>query len=421
VRIKFRRAAQDLATTAFLLMFPGFLIYHYLVGSLGMPPFLGGLFGNVAAVTVAGGLLLAAWLARREVWGGLPAAILFFTAWIYFAAWTTVGAISVSGEPYGAYAAREPITMLVFWLAMFFVGSFYGLDAKRHRVPLIILSIGIGAVLLHAIIVHESLLGPYVAFSPRRDAEVESSTYQGAGRSLVVTGIVVSALARQHWKQLAILATAVLASVALGSRTYMVGGACWLLVMLMISSVKGRRYGAVALIVVMVVAVGYVARTAFLEMRASEILDLSSSTSWRTRMGLQAAAMAVVEASPLLGDFAYHIREFGPGGYAHNAFSAWAEFGLIGFLLYCGLLLFFLGVCVTRVIFRRSLEPAWHVALGMNITAMLVVAAEPVFSMVPALAWGFAVNALMRERAAASIAIRASKAAPAPVGTPSPT
>jgi hypothetical protein len=45
-----------------------------------------------------------------------------------------------------------------------------------------------------------------------------------------------------------------------------------------------------------------------------------------------------------------------------------------------------------------SSNPTWQAALGLNVAALVVCMAEPVFSVVPALGWGFAVNGLLQDR-----------------------
>jgi hypothetical protein len=153
-------------------------------------------------------------------------------------------------------------------------------------------------------------------------------------------------------------------------------------------------------VLLLVAAAGvYAGWSVFLETRAGEIVDLASSTSWSMRLEMQALVLQVISDHPLLGDFGYHLREVGPGLYAHNALSAWPQFGLAGFLLYAALIGYFSALSLLRVLSASVASAAWRMASMVNFAALvLVVTSEPVFAMLPALGWGFAVNALLEER-----------------------
>jgi hypothetical protein len=390
-----RSSAHAAATLGFLVLFPTFFIYHYLLSTGAIIPIFGGLFGNAAVLILMCCAALSFWLVRAGAWGGLDSARLFFLAWFYFAVWSGVGALTVLGEPHGPYAIRESVVMLIYWLAMFFIGSFARLDAPVSRVSLGLLCLGIVVVIVHAIISQQSLLGLFFAFSPDVDAEVQSITYQGAGRSLLITGIVAAAFASRTWKQVLILAVAVTALTMLGSRTYLVAGALSLLLCVATSAIRKRQHVALIMFLAVVAFVGYTLRVFFEATRMAELLNIARSSSWQTRMSLQSEAIEAIMRNPLAGDFAYHIRELSAGAYAHNVLSAWAQFGIIGFALYLALIVTFALIAARHAF---SPNPTWQAALGLNVAALIVCMAEPVFSVVPALGWGFAVNGLLQDK-----------------------
>jgi hypothetical protein len=390
-----RSSAHFAATLGFLVLFPTFFIYHYLLSTGVIIPIFGGLFGNAAVLILMCCAALSFWLVRARAWGGLDSARLFFLAWFYFLVWSAVGALTVLGEPHGPYAIRESVVMLIYWLAMFFIGSFARLDGPVGRTALGLLCFAIVVVIVHAVISQQSLLGLFFAFSPDVDAEVQSVTYQGAGRSLLITGIVAAAFASRVWKQLLILAVAVTALVMLGSRTYLVAGALSLFLCVATSAIRKRQHVALVAFLAVVAFVGYALRIFFEATRMAELLDISRSTSWQTRMSLQSEAIEAILRNPLAGDFAYHVRELSAGAYAHNVLSAWAQFGVIGFVLYLALIVTFALIAIRHAF---SSNPTWQAALGLNVAALVVCMAEPVFSVVPALGWGFAVNGLLQDR-----------------------
>jgi hypothetical protein len=285
--------------------------------------------------------------------------------------------------------------MLVYWMAMFFIGSFFKIDGRLSKTMFFLVAAIMVGVLVEAMITNRSLLGPFMVFNPVTAEDVYTTTYQGAGRSVVVTGIVAAALVASQWKQLGITALAVIVLISLGSRTYLVAGTTCLLAMLLLTAVRRRQHVGLVASLGILVAAAYVALPILLVTRAGELFDLGRSTSWQSRMAMQQNALEAIQSSPLLGDFGYHIRETGPGGYAHNALSAWPEFGMIGFILYCALIVFFL---VTALRHALSANPLWQAAVGLNLATLFIVNAEPVYSLVPPVAWGFVVNALLQER-----------------------
>jgi hypothetical protein len=285
--------------------------------------------------------------------------------------------------------------MLVFWLSMFFVGSMLPVEQVAMRRAAFLSLVVVFSVLLFAVYEHGSILGPYLAFSPATDGDIVASTYQGAGRSVIVAGLVAAACARKVHNQVFLLLLTTLALLSIGSRTYLVASVAVSVVTVVFGIARARRGLSIILFIVLIAAGILFLRPLFFETRAAEILDLASSTSWRSRLQLQSLAVGVIQASPLFGDFSYHLREIGSGGYSHNALSAWTQFGLVGFLLYCALLVAFLAHSVIQLLRVGADDPVWRVALSLNIAAAIVALAEPVFSPLPALGWGFTVRAMV--------------------------
>jgi O-antigen ligase len=214
----------------------------------------------------------------------------------------------------------------------------------------------------------------------------------------MVVAIVLSVVSGRYGRQFFILAMAATLLLALGSRSHFFSLLCVILATIGFAMIRGRsKIGPIVFLIVAVMTV-YFSWEILLETRAAEILDLGSSASWQERQGVQALAIDVIRANPLVGDFAYHLREIGPGGYAHNALSAWTQFGLIGFLLYGALIVYFTLLSFARSLSSRSQHGLWQIAFALNLSALVMaIASEQVFSEVPALAWGSAVNALLAD------------------------
>ncbi len=398
VNVDVRGLAHGAAFLGFVLLFPGYAVYHYLAASRWIPLFLGGLFGNISLGLAITSLAFSFWLLRFHVWGGLAQAQFFIASWTYFFVWTVIGYLSVVGEPHAILALRESISALMMWLAAFFVGSFYPIKTTAQRVILLGFAIVLVCVLVHAMAVHQSLLGPLLVFAAG-DPDLQTSHYQGVGRSIMVTAIVLSALTPRHWQQLAVLSLAVAALLALGSRAHLFTTVGLTVATLLLSTLSAKRRIALAVFTVVAATALWLGWSVFLGTRAAEVLDLSTSGSWQARLEVQALALDVIRTSPLLGEFGYHLREIGAGGYAHNALSAWTEFGLVGFLLYGSLITYFTALSFRKLLSLRTSSRLWRMSFGLNLASLvLALAAEPVFSAVPALGWGFAVNAILEER-----------------------
>ena len=94
--------------------------------------------------------------------------------------------------------------------------------------------------------------------------------------------------------------------------------------------------------------------------RTFDLLNLSNSTSYQGRKELGANAWQVIQDQPLLGQYGYYVDEFGIGGYAHNILSAWADFGILGFLLFLGVSIYILLYSMYKIIIKNSNNKIIH-------------------------------------------------------------
>lgn len=394
-----RRMAERVAFAGFLVLFPGFVVYHSAVAAGLMPAFLGGLFGIATLLIVAAAVAMAGWLLGRDAWGGLPQAQFVLLALAFFLAWSLAAYLALDRAPYAIAALGESVGTIALWFAAFFVASFLRIEGRARR---LLFAAGVAATvgaLLAAMLEHRSPLGPLLLFGGEPDADQSVSTYQGIGRSVLVVAIVLAALTHVYWRQLVVLGCATVLLTSLGSRAHLFTAALLFMLVMAISLLRARRRGASIALLLLSVAGVYAGWSMFLGTRAGEIVDLASSTSWGMRLEVQALALQVIADHPLLGDFGYHLRDVGPGGYAHNALSAWPQFGLVGFLIYGGLIGYFAALSLVRALSASGASAAWRMAMMMNVASLLLAAtSEPVFSVPPALGWGFAVNALLEER-----------------------
>jgi len=389
---------QAAAQLAFVVLFPGFVIYHYGVAAGWYPAFAGGLFGAAALVVALFGLtyVIANLVSRSGSMPLLEFAFLLFVAYLFV--WTIGAGIAVKDRIYTIPAVMESFSTIIIWIAVYFVGVRMRMPKHYPGWMLASLVVAVLACFVHAIVMNDSFFGPFLMFSGAHGDAATGSTYQGIGRSVVVLAVLLASQQARFFGQLAVLAGAIIVLLALGSRAHFFVTVLLLVVHIVVFGFRGRNLFASLAAIGAFFIVGYFAASIFLEARAAEIFDLTLSTSWQARQEALREALRVIEANPLFGSFGHHLAE--SIGYAHNIISAWTEYGIVGFLLFIALMLYALGVSGYRVLFRRTCPPVWIIAFQFNLAALfLSLTSEPILASVfPALGWGFTVQALRGDR-----------------------
>ncbi|WP_019558159.1 hypothetical protein [Thioalkalivibrio sp. ALE12] len=387
-----KKALESISLVAFLVLFPGFFVYHFSVGLTPMEPFLGGLFGYASVVIVASVMLVSSFGFRYVRTSHPPYAWLVYVFLLYAGLWTFFHFVLLGGDPYIKRAAIQAAAAWVFLFVSFWVAYELPISSVGLRRGLWTF---LGAVAL-------SLLGYVVAtgnamFYARQAFGVEDiATYQGFARSVLVTALVLLAVARTFRAQVVVLGMGMLSLFVLGARSELVGFVFAVgLVMILASRVDWRYIavpiaGFVAMVLVLGVFGEWVGSS-----RQAELFDLSESGSWARRVELQGVALSQIASSWVLGDFGGHIRAESIGGYAHNAISAWVSLGLLGFVGYVGLTVWAWVHSGYRVWRHGMGDRQWVVAfLFGSAVVLLIVAAKSVFWPVVGLAWGFYGRAL---------------------------
>ena len=389
-----------IANIGFLVLFPGFAVYHF-GAAVGAPLVLGGLFGPACAAFAVVALVQLALQFQSES-DELPLLQRVFVHFCaFFFAWVLIAGAANNHKFSAMAAVMEAIATLMIWLAVFFVGSKMKLETRAMRLAVPLSALVLLGIFVYAIASEGSILGPFLLFTGKDDFGTRDggATYQGIGRSILIVAIVVTSLQRRFWQQALILGVTIACLLCLGSRAHLAGAVvCAAALTVVVGFRKGQRT-AMFFFVAAVLAATYVALEVILETRASEFLDLGSSESWQVRQELQQRALRVIAEFPLTGDFGYYY--WGAfDGYAHNALSAWATFGFVIFLAYMGLMAYSTYLSAKRVLASRPPDPLWLMAFLSNVVALLLaVFSEPLqASVLPALGWGLTVNALRHER-----------------------
>lgn len=385
------RLRERLAAGGFILLFPVFVLYHYGISAGWWSAVMGGMFGAATAL-VAALAIVSVPLTRRPSERLSSMHVVFLMMLAYMAAWSLANLPFVPYRELRDAVLAESFATLIIWIAVFFIGAQFPRDAgaisRVNTVGMLLIVLCFG----HAFYDGGFPAGPFLAFA--NADEGDHSTYQGIGRSLLAVG-TVAAVARDPYsvRAMVVLIATALLLLALGSRAHFFVLCLVLVLQMLLLTVRARTrwLGITGLIITGVVALASV--SFFLETRAAEIFDLASSSSWEERGMANVRAMEIIAARPWTGAFGYHAWD--DAGYAHNALSAWTEYGLFGFISF--LLAMFTGLALSvSGYFRYRAEGAWLLALYMNlICIVLALASEPIMSSVfPPLAWGFTIRAL---------------------------
>jgi hypothetical protein len=408
--------ARRTANTGLVVLFPGFVLYHYVIAQHWLPPVLGGLFGIGSTLVAAIAIALIPWIVGRQLGGALGQGLFAAGMIGYLTLWTVINFVFVAGEAYATPAARQSLSTVLIWISLMFIGTFCVIERRPWTMALRVGGILIVLALLHSMVHFRSPLGPYLAFVANEE-DSQFSTYQAIGRSIVVTSVCIAALTKRNRAKFLVFAAGTVALLLVGSRSDFFSLA------LLTAAVAARAlyerratlWAPVGIGAVLVM--GLALWPLFLQSRSAEVLDLSQSSSWQARRELQLSAIRVIETNPVFGDFGYYLRESGAGAYPHNALSAWTNFGFLGFVLYLSVIAYFAALSVMRWLRGSTHDPTWFAAAQINVVALIqALVASPVFAVIPALGWGLALNALRRERAARTVTSAARPAGALPVG-----
>jgi hypothetical protein len=376
------------AGVGFLLLFPGFMVYHYGISADWWGAALGGLFGG-AALLIAACVLLE----YRRLPKSLSAlSLLVLGTLTYMVAWSLVSWTIIPSDSMTSLVMGEAAATVIIWIAMLYIGAYMPCNAQAlwrlSGVSITITLLCFG----HAFYTLGFPFGPSLAFVSFD--EFVQSTYQGIGRSLVAIGLVAALATRSSATMSSgIMLGCFFLLLTLGSRAH---AAVFFVSLslhfgLLIALRQTRVIGISMLVVFGLMATSYT--FVFIESRNSEILDLSYSVSWQQREWSADRALEVISDNPLVGQFGYHWWD--SFGYAHNMLSAWTQYGLVGFIAFTATLVYGMYIALAGFTAARASSPAWSLALHFNLVAILLaIFSEPVMSSVfPALAWGFTLRA----------------------------
>lgn len=317
----------NLATLSFLLLFPGYFLYHYAVGRAYILPVLGGYFGIVAALLLVPLAISNLKLVVKNF--DLPVLIFFFIILLTFIVTFTHYAAAYPIKFYEEMFVWS-ISGAVFNLVCFFLAT--RLDI--HRVA----KYGYWLIFLMVSIVISNI-GDRGIFYLKAEADNLSdivSGYQGFARSIVVTLLITCAYYFNRGIRFYSLVIFGLFGLFFnGARTEFI---LYIFVLVLIKFFYSIRSFKALLnllllitisVFVVVISIDYLP-----DSRMLLLLDFSSGSSGEIRWRQIVFALEKISQNPILGDYGSYVELGSVGSYPHNVLSAWLNLGLVGFFLY---------------------------------------------------------------------------------------
>ena len=373
------------------LLFPGVFFYSSAVASGVIPAALGGGFGVVAAVALAVLLPLVIVDASKLSGKGLLITVIFFIFIFYIISWLLMHYFFGDIFQKSLDVLFQVVTVIATWLALFSIGYFF--PPKLSKEYLSVLLACMGCI---ALIVFMNTDFRHLIFLVGLSDADGALSYQGLSRSAAVTGLVLLSVIRGIRLSFIIAVILLTTVFFVGARSELVG----VVVVLPFIAYLHYRHrpmatvSAVIVVSMMVVGMTIYSYDELSTSRQFQLLNISESSSGMERASLYSQALDAIKEAPILGDYAGQVRRHdSTGAYAHNALSAWRQFGVVGFVLYLSLSFISLTLSVKLLRERRSQEadlPRITATLSLFFL-VLMLGAKSVFWAFPALSWGLTV------------------------------
>jgi hypothetical protein len=377
-RLNLNRIMALVAGSVFLLLLPGFFLYHTAIARGLIPAFLGGLSGTVGAALAP--ILLALYLWTNPLISRVG--LLF---WVIMG---LTGVVTVGHFLVGRFADDSEVFLwasvaAALSITLFVIGNKLPLESQTF---LNLCLAGLALMVATSFLFSEDSAFYTVRTSGLAEAE-DVSTHQGFAHSIAVVSIVLIAGYSPNWLvQLAILSAALAGVFLSGARTELILLLISSVLMFVSQGIARRQFINRVILSSLLIATAFFAFISLEEVASNRmlgLLDLGEDQSVRMRSVLNAEAWETIKANPFFGDYMVYAQGVagGVGSYAHNLLSAWVNLGLVGFLLYCTTLGAMLVVVVRgatidcggdRSWWRLSTLMAVYVVVGMIFSKVYV-------------------------------------------------
>lgn len=327
------RLLEKISLTFFLLLFPGFFIYHVSIGLGLIPPFFGGYWG----VTTIFAVILFTIFGAKQFFKNNSLAQKIFYLILSINLIVSLAAFAFdtpAGYSFDMFAWS--MAGIVANVAVFMVGRNFNAKYSNYS--------GTLTIFLTAVIIYYSR--NTAVFDPRylskfQDVEAIAS-YQGLARSFLFVALVASAanFKSSRWYYIYSIA-GLLGLFMIGSRSeFMVFIASIIILYFMYIKNDLRLILQFLLLAGVSVAAILILDGFHPELRIFDVMGVFHSESGLARSELNRLAFNDVFGgvfSMVFGNYGGYVKYGGIGSYPHNIFSAWYNFGIVGILLFLSL------------------------------------------------------------------------------------
>lgn len=325
--LKFQKIYQQFSFFGFLILFPGFFVYHFCIAKGYIPPVLGGYFGVMATLLVFPLFILNFKVVINP--RVFVVKIFFLICFLIFFV-SVINFVLSKPNFYAKDMFVWSVSGVLFNLVAFLVAKS---AFSKKGVKLLFLFL---VSMFFIVVANIGSSGIFYLKGEAGDVSGIVSTYQGFARSIVVVLLVLTAFYFQRsYLFFVIFFVGIVMLFLNGSRTeFAVYCATVLFVYALYSlnSIK-RQIGFLILILVFLLGVIY-GMSYFPESRMFQLLNIMDSSSAQARFELMGFGLELISESPLLGDYGAYTVLGGIGYYPHNLLSAWVNLGIFGFILY---------------------------------------------------------------------------------------
>jgi hypothetical protein len=381
-----------------LYLFWGYIIYNFLI-LFGMPSILGGYFGLLTVIGSLGYSLFFTKNMKKVISASYFFSFISLSCFI----WALFITLLYINQPERTGAIFQSLTLLVSWYALFFSGFFLPLInfQKFLSISKILLILFLGYTIFYIQTTNLFML----PFTQGGDIEDENlANYQGIARNLLVIGLILIAYTESRIKNL-------IWSIILAFLLFMIGARSefYVFVLLIIAyhSIIAIKIKSSFIIIITIILFSLGAFINYYqeisESRQLNILDISHDASWSMRQEMKQFAILQIKESPIFGNFGGHTEFYGPAGnsvgaYAHNALSAYVNYGLVFFIL-------FIAMCYLTFIFsmiqlvKHPKDKEWVLSFLLTfMVAFLVTFSKPVFWQIIYFSWGVFLGVLYKKK-----------------------
>lgn len=367
-------STPPMAGLAFLLLFPGYFVYHWLALDGAIPRSLGGYINEASILILLGfGAQFVLRLLRpqphRSAWIASDAVFLVFLC--YFA----VVVLANAGLDRAPGVVRNHTASILQMAAVYLVFRSFPYGKRATWGVVLACFVGLSAL------VAEAASRDLVGLLQAGVHDDSAATYQGLARSYLVVGVIaLSGLTRSVWRWPGYGLTLFILFL-IGARSEIAGAiALFGTFEIALSRRPWRSTVALAIASSFLVLLVWLnlewLDEAFPENRLIFLLvHGADDISVTDRQWMQEQAWAAVVSHPVLGDFGHYEALEGAGAYAHNLLSVWVDLGIVGVLLMAAII----GSCVLDLTaIARSTDPPITrqraLCLGLLAFALLLLA-----------------------------------------------